>query len=202
MMSGNPFSGYQQGSLSNIFNGLFGDASAPYRDASDELSKYLPQAQKFQFPFFNAGVNATNNYQDWLKPMANPATFINNLMGNYQMSPNAKYLTQAANRAATNAASASGLIGSTPYMQQSEQDAASIASGDMNNWLQNVLGINTQYGQGEGNLMTQGASSANALTNLLSDFMNNKASLAYGESSADQGQKGGLIKGLAGLFGL
>jgi hypothetical protein len=193
--------GYQPGSLANIIYGLFGNAGSPYSDASGELSKYLPEAKKYQEPFYNAGANAVPQYQDWLKGMSNPSGFINNLMGGYQESPYAKYLQDQSMRAGQNAASASGLIGSTPFLQQSQQNSANIASGDMNQWLQNVLGINTQYGSGLGGLIQGGQGSANSLTSLLSDYMNSQAGLAYGKGAAEQGQMGGLFSGLTGLFG-
>jgi len=56
-------------------------------------------------------------------------------------------------RAANNIGSATGMTGSTPMMQQAQQNAQNISSGDMQNWLSQVLGINNQYGQGEAGLM-------------------------------------------------
>ena len=91
-------------------------------------------------------------------------------MGQYQQSPWARYQQQQAMRMANNMGSATGLTGSTPLQLQAQQNAANISSQDMNNWLQNVLGINTQYGQGQQNLMAGGQGAANALTSLYGDM--------------------------------
>ena len=198
----NPFKNMQSGSVGNILYGLFGDAGAPYDAASKELDKYLPEAQKYQQPFYDAGKGAIPDFQKWLQGMQDPSGFINKMMGGYQESPYAQNLQRQARQAGTNAASASGLTGSTPFAQQMEQTAGNISSGDMNQWLQHVLGINTQYGQGQGQLMQQGQGAANSLTELMNQFMQNKANLAYGQGSADQGQTGSLFSGLSGLFGL
>jgi hypothetical protein len=148
--------------LAGLFGGLFGDSAGPYHEYSDWLQK----AQNAQNPFYNAGVGALGNYQDWLKGMKNPTDFINNMMKNYQQSPFAKYQQDQSIRAGQNAASASGLTGSTPFAQQLQQNAQNISSQDMNTWLQNVLGVNRQYGQGEQNLITGGQGAANQLSNI------------------------------------
>lgn len=196
------FSDYESGSLGNIFSGLFGNASAPYESASNELNKYIPQAQQYQQPFYEAGTQGLGNFQSWLSNMQNPSGFINNLMNQYQESPSAKYQQQQGIRTAQNLGSATGLTGSTPLQLQAQQNAQNISSQDMNQWLQNVLGINTQYGAGNQALMGQGANSANSLTNLLTQLASAQAGLKFGSQYAGQQQQGGLLSGLGGLFGL
>jgi len=194
--------GYQPGSISNILYGLFGDAGAPYHDAGKELDKYLPQAQQYQQPFYDAGKNAIPEFQKWLQGMQNPSQFINNAMSQYQESPYAQNLQRQSRQAGMNAASASGLTGSTPFSQQMQQNAGNIASGDMNQWLQNVLGVNSQYGAGQAGMVGMGQHSADELTNIMNEYMQNKAAMAYGQGSAEQGQTGSLFSGLSGFFGL
>jgi len=196
-----PF-GYIPGSYANIFQGLFGNPEKPYKDAQKQIERYFPQAQQYQQPFYNAGIGAIPGFQNWLQTMQNPSQFINNQMANYEESPYAKYQQQQGLRAAQNMGSASGLTGSTPLMQFAQQNAQDISSKDMNQWLQNVLGINSQYGQGMGNMMGMGQNAANSLTQLMSDYMNAQAQLAYGKGAAQQGQMGGLLSGITGLFGL
>jgi hypothetical protein len=186
--------------MPGLFYGLFGNAGEPYEAAGEAIDKYYPQAQQYQNPFYQAGAGAIPQYQDWLKTMQNPTDFINKTMNQYQESPYAHYQQQQAIRAGENAGSASGLTGSTPLTQFMQQNAQDISSKDMNQWLQNVLGVNTQYGQGVNNLMTGGQNAANALTNLASDYMTNKGTLAYGQSQAEQGQKYALFQSLAKLL--
>lgn len=217
--------GYQPGSISNILFGLFGDAGAPYEKARGALDKYFPQAQSYQNPFLQAGTGAigdyqkwlqgmqgsSGDYQKWLQGMQNPSGFINNLMGQYQQSPWAKYQTDQAMRAAQNMGSATGLTGSTPLTQFAQQSASDISSKDMGQWLQNVLGINTQYGAGQQNLMgmygqgqqglmNMGQGAANQLSQLMQNYMGAQAASQFGQEYANQQQRGGLISGIAGLL--
>lgn len=193
---------YQSGSLGSIFGGLFGDAGKPYQDASKELERYLPQAQSYQMPYMQAGQRAIPGFEQWLSGMKDPSGFINKQMGNYQESPFAHFQQEQGMRAAQNVGSASGLTGSTPLMQFAQENAQNISSRDMNQWLQNVLGVNSQYGQGMNNLINTGANSANSLTQLMQNYMGAQAGLAYGQGNANNQQRGGLFSGIAGLFGL
>jgi hypothetical protein len=190
------------GAGAGLLSGLFTDSGAPYDAAMDQMQKYLKQAQGFQNPFYNAGTGAIPKYQGWLDKMQNPTDFINNLMGQYQQSPASIYRQQQALRAATNAGSASGLTGSTPLTQQIQQNAADISSEDMDKWLSNVLGINTQYGTGQQNLMNQGANSANALTNLLGSYGKSMGEAAYGQKAAQNNSTGDLIGNIASIASL
>lgn len=203
-MSGNDFNVNSSG-----FGGLFpliGDflsrPGQPYGDASKELSRYFPQQQGYLNPFLQAGQGAIPNFQNWLKTMQNPSGFINNLMGGYQESPFAHFQQDQAMRSAQNMGSASGLTGSTPLTQFAQQNARDISSQDMNQWLQNVLGVNSQYGAGQMGLMGQGMQAGNAMSQMLGDYARNQAMLRYGQGAANQGRWGNIIGGIGNFFGL
>lgn len=185
-------------SLGQLFGGLFGNSGKPYEAAGKQYNKYFQGAQGFQNPFFNAGQQGMGNYQNWLQGQQDPSAFINKLMGQYQESPHAKNLQRQSMQAGNNAASASGLIGSTPFAQQMQQNASNISSQDQNSWLQNVLGINSQYGQGQQNLMQGGQNAANILSQLFQNQGSNMAGTAFGQQA---GRNQDFMSILAGLFG-
>lgn len=182
-----------------LLGGLFGDSGAPYEAAQQQYNDYLNRAQGAQNPFLQAGYGAIPNFQAWLGSMQDPSGFINKLMGQYQESPWARYQQQQSIRAGTNAASASGLTGSTPFAQQLQQNAQNISSQDMQNWLQNVLGINTQYGQGNQYLMGQGANAANAMTNMFGQYGQLAGQTAYGQKAGENQDFWNMIGGGLGL---
>lgn len=190
------------GGLTSLFGGLFGDSSSPWQDAMDQYQKWADKAQGSLQPYSDAGSGAIPQFQDWLKKQQDPSGFINNLMGQYQESPYAKYMQQQSMRAGQNAASASGLMGSTPLTQQMQQNAANISSQDMQNWLGNALGINTQYGQGLNNMMGMGANSANALANMFGQFGRGMGDLSYNKGAAGQNDMWNMIAGIAQLASL
>ena len=177
-------------------------SGSPYNAAMNQFSQFTNKAENAQNPFLQAGQGAIPGYQNWLNSMQDPSAFINNLMGNYQESPWAQYQQQQSVRAGTNAASASGLTGSTPFAQQLQQNASNISSQDMNQWLQNVLGINTQYGQGQEYLSGLGANAANQLSKTYNQLGSNMAEAAYGKEAGKQQNSSNLISGILGLFGL
>lgn len=183
-----------------FLGGLFGDSGDPYKQAMEQYEKYGKKAEGTQQPFLSAGQQAIPQFQQWLQGMQDPSGFINNLMGGYQQSPYANYMQQQSMRAGQNAASASGLMGSTPLMQQLQQNAANISSQDMQNWLQNVLGINTQYGAGVGNMMQGGQGAANALTGMYGNMGQQMGEAAYGQSAGGQNDMWNMFGGLAQMF--
>lgn len=200
---GNFMSAGGAGAFGSLFGGLFGDSGAPYDKAMDQYKQYGQMAANTQNPFLQAGQGAIPDYQNWLKKQQDPSGFINNMMGQYQESPYAKYMQQQSIRGGQNAASASGLMGSTPFAQQLQQNAGNIASGDMNQWLQNVLGVNTQYGQGQQNLMTGGQNAANSLTNMYGNMGNQMGEAAYGKQAGKDQDFWNMIGGgaqLASMF--
>ena len=190
-----------EGGLGGFLGGLFGDSGKPYDKAMEQYQQWMQQAQQTQQPYFNAGQGAIGDYQSWLKGQQDPSKFINDQMKNYQQSPYNQYLQQQSQNAGNNAASASGLIGSTPFMQAQQQNSANIGQQGMNDWLQNVLGINTQYGQGQQNLMQGGQNAANSLNNLYNQMGQNMGQAAYGKQAGKQQDFWNTIGGGLGILG-
>ncbi len=187
--------------LSGILGGMFGNSGAPYDKAMEQYQKYGEQAAAPQQTYLNAGNQATGQYQDWLHGQQDPSGFINNLMNQYQESPYAQYMQNQSLRAGRNMASANGLIGSTPLMQQMQQNAHNIGNQDVNQWLQHVLGINTQYGQGQHNLMQGGQSAANSLSNIYNNLGQEMGQAAYGKEAGHQQDFWNKLGGGLGILG-
>ncbi len=196
------------GGLASLLSGLFGNSGAPYGDAMKQFLKYYQEAKGAQNPFFNAGTGAIGPYQDWLKKMSDPSGFINNMMGQYKESPWARYLQDQSMRAGTNAASMGGNamgqggagIGSTPFAQQMQQNSSNIASGDMNTWLQNALGINSQYGAGEKGLMDMGQHSGDILSQLAMMMGGQMGQGAFGQKFGQDQDFWNMIGGGASML--
>lgn len=180
---------------------LFSNSDAPFEDAMSQYRQYENKAQNVQNPFLQAGQQGMGNFQHWLQGMQDSSGFINHLMGQYQESPWAHYQQQQAQRAGMNEASASGLVGSTPLMQQMQQNAAGISSQDMQNWLGQVLGINNQYGAGQQQLMGVGQNAANALTNLYGQMGQNMGEAAYGREAGKEQDRSQGWSGLGSMLG-
>ena len=173
-------------SLAEIFSGLFGHSNRPYDEAMKQFQQYLN-------PFFNAGKGAVGDYQNWLSGMKDPQAFYKNVMSNYQQSPMAKQALDQAMNAGNNAASAAGLVGSTPMTQFAQQTAKDISSQDMDKYFQNMFGINNQYGGGLQNLMSGGQNAGNMLAQLMGQG-------AFGSQMGRQQDMSNLFGGLFSLL--
>lgn len=187
--------------IGGLVGGMFGDSGKPYDAAMRQYKDWDAKAQGTQQPFLDAGTGAIPQYQQWLKGQQDPSKFINEQMSNYQESPYAQYLQQQSMRAGQNAASASGLMGSTPMMLEMQQNAGNIANQDQNQWLQNVLGINTQYGQGQQNLMQGGQNAANSLSNINMQMGDRMGQAAYGQQAGKKQDWWNTIGGGLSMIG-
>ncbi len=187
--------------LPGFLQGIFGDSGAPGKAAGEAYQPWLNKGIAQQNPFYNAGTAAIPNFQNWLQGQKDPAAFINMLMQQYQQSPMAKYEQNQAVRLGQNAASAGGLSGSTPFAQQLQQNAQNISSTDIQSWLQNVLGINAQYGAGEGALMSGGQHSADVNSQLYGNAADYMGGAAYNQKAGENYDQSQLFGGIAKLFG-
>ena len=93
------------------------------------------------------------------------------------------------------------MTGSTPLQLQAQQNAQSISSGDMQNWLQNVLGINTQYGAGLHNQEQMGQHASDILSQLFQGAGEYKGGTNYGQEAGEQSDRNALWAGIAKMFG-
>ena len=187
--------------LGGLLGGMFGDSGKPYDKAMEQYNKFMQMGQGAQQPYLDAGKGAIGDYQKWLQGQQDPSKFINNLMGQYQQSPYTSYLQQQAQNAGVNAGSANGTMGSTALMQQMQQNAGNIAQQGMDSWLQNVLGINTQYGQGQNNLMQTGQNSANSLMNMYNQMGQQMGDAAYGKEAGKKSDFWNTLGGIGGIIG-
>ena len=187
--------------LGGLLGGMFGNSGKPYDKAMEEYQKYMQMGQGVQQPYLDAGKEGLGNYQEWLKGQKDPGGFINNLMGQYQQSPYNSYLQGQAQNAGINAGSANGTMGSSALMQQMQQNAGNISQQGMDSWLQNALGINSQYGQGQPNLMQGGQGAANSLMNMYSNMGNKMGDAAYGKEAGKQNDWWNMLGGVGGIIG-
>lgn len=184
--------------LGQIVGGLFGNSGAPYEGAEKELNDFYNRGKDTQQPFLDYGKGAMPKVNEWLGGMKDPSGFINKLMGQYSESPWAKYQQDQSARRFGNAGSASGLTGSTPLGQFEQQSMHDITSEDQQKWLQNVLGINSEYGKGIQNQVNVGQGAANSLTDLNKEYGKDIAEMQYGKKAGENQDRMSIIGGLFG----
>jgi hypothetical protein len=189
------------GGLGSFLGGIFGDSGKPYDEAEKKYKEYEDKIGGINDTYINEGRAGVKNYREWLDKQKDPAKFINDMQDQYSESPYAHYLQQQSVRAGQNAASASGLSGSTPLMQQLQENAGAISSKDMNNWLQHVLGINTQYGEGENNVSNRGQHATDTMTNFYNNQADRVGEAEYGKNKSKNNDLWSTISGVGGMIG-
>ena len=134
--------------------------------------------------------------------MKDPAGFMNNLQEQYNASPYNQYLQTQATRAGQNAASASGLMGSTPFLQQSQQNAANISQQGMDAWLKKCSWHKFAIRRsGNKDLAGMGQNSANNLTNHFENMGQNIGGAKYGSEAGKSQDFWNAIGGGIGMLG-
>lgn len=190
----------------NIFNNPYDASADTLNGILNGFGQYKNEVSGNLSPYMQAGNGAIGNYQNALNKMANPVDFMNSIMGQYQQSPWAKFQTQQGINAANNAASASGMLGSGAEQKELADYAQNISSRDMQQYLQNALGINNQYLGGYGHLMDNGLNANSIYSNFINGLMNAQAnvggSLSNMQSYQGQSQNLGLGEILGGIGSL
>ncbi|HMG15373.1 MAG TPA: hypothetical protein VK590_08010, partial [Saprospiraceae bacterium] len=99
-----------------------------------------------------------------------------------------------------------GGTGSTPLTQFEMQNAHDLSQKDMGDWLSKVLGVNTEYGRGEHDLISGGQNAANSIGDLLKSFGTDITKMNFGRDSERNENRNNIWSGLFnigknGLFG-
>jgi len=197
--------------IGGLLQGFMGDSGAPYQAAGDAyqqiIDKYLPGIQQNLNPFITAGQNALPQWQNALNRMQNPTDFMKEIFGTYQESPAAAFERKYGQEGITNAASASGMLGSGALMKSAADYNQALTSRDMQQFLQNALGINQQYMgglQGLSGMGLQGATSyGDILSHIIPGYASAMGGAAYGQNAGGQMDLGSMLSGglsLAGMF--
>lgn len=189
--------------LTSLLGGIFGKPKSLQDNAEKGAQKAFGLAADIQAPWYQAGKSAIPEYETAISKYSDPQAYFNQIMNGYSMSPYAQYQEDQAMRAGTNAASASGLSGSTPYANEMEQTASNISSQDMDKYFSDIMGINHDYTQGLNTLMSNGQTSANSLTAFLNSLVKGMgragALSSVGTAKAGSDELAGLMA-MAGGF--
>jgi len=183
--------------LGSFLGGVGINSGAPFSAAQAAYEKWAQMGGNAEQPYMEAGQEAIPEYEEWAHSMADPEEFTNQMMDAYQESPYAKFMQQQAVRSAQNAGSQYGMVGSSPYDFQVEQNAENISSQDLQNWMNHVMSLNRQYGGAEYNLMRGGQGSANQLLNLYGREAGAMGETAAGESAGQNANTASTIGGIA-----
>lgn len=193
-----------------FLSSLLGKSKNPADKAQPYLNQIAPMAQQNLNPYISRGTEAGDTaYGEFNKLVQDPTAFLDSLFANYSMSEGFNNRRNEALRTARDAAATGGFSGTYGDQKLQTELADSLLSQDMQQWLNNVLGV---YGTGlEGlqGFQNQGFNASTDLTNILGSTLGSQAGLAFqGQSQRNKnkmdllgilGQLGGAAIG--GMFG-
>lgn len=177
--------------LSGLFGG--GKSNSPMNAAMPYLNQIPGVAHQGFDPYVNAGLDASGRTKDIYESlMSDPTAFINKLMEGYQPSEGYQFQKDQLTKELGNTAAMGGVAG-TPMDQMNQgQGVQKLLSGDMQQFLQTVLGaFNTGLG-GEENIATRGFDASKNLTDMLGGSLNQKAGLAFNDQQQKNKNKGDM----------
>lgn len=167
---------------------------------------YIEEAKKtthqYYDPYVEQGQRVGGAYEGTAGEMAqNPQDYLNALMDSYQESPAFARQRDAALSAMSNSAAAGGMTGTPMDQQNSASLAASLASEDMQKWLDKVLGVQNTGMSAEQNIYNTGYNASSSAASDLSNLGGQQAQLAYQAQQAKNMQRANAMKGLATVLG-
>lgn len=153
-------------------------------------------------PYINRGHAAQDRASGQYNRMSeNPMDFLNQITEGYSPSEGYRFREKHALNAARNSAAAGGISGT--YNDQLGQ--ADLVNGllgqDMQQWLQNVLGVQGMGLQGLENEAGRGFGASQSLADLLGNIAGSQAGLSYNRDQASSNSLGNIIGGIGGLAG-
>lgn len=179
------------GILDKIFGG--GHDKNPMEAANPYLNKIPGVAHAAYDPYVNKGMEASGRTSDiYEQLLADPTAFINKIMGGYEPSEGYQFQKDQLTKELSNTAAAGGVAG-TPMDQMNQgQGVQKLLSGDMQQFLQNVLGMFKTGLTGEEGVATRGYDASGKLTDTLGNALNQQGGLAFNNAQQENKNKGDL----------
>jgi hypothetical protein len=183
------------------FLDYFTDPGRPYEKAGDQMKQYWKQAQQYQQPFWQGGVDQLpwlNNARDKL---FDPGALQAEWAKGYEMSPYAKDLMDRSLSAGRDEASSMGLQGSSAALENAQRTAGSITSQDRQQYMNDLMQkFMASIGIGQ-NIYGIGAQTGANLGQQAMGMGRDMAGLAYGQAAAPGNLWGNIIGGAAPIVG-
>ncbi len=203
------------GFLSDLFGGGGkksnpANAAMPYlNQIPGMLTNQFNQQKGYLDPFIQRGNSAYDTFNPIYTNMAkDPAAFLESLMQNYEPSRGFGLKKDAMLKAAGNTAAPGGMRGSLQDIDQEAKLTDSLLGDDMQQWLQNVLGIQGTGLSGESHLYDTGFDATRGLVDAsrglgdnLSNVLGTQAQLAFQGQREKNQRNSDTMSGIGKLAG-
>lgn len=192
------------GFLDTLFGGKAGgtgEAEETMQQQMEQQQKMLQQSLGYLSPYEQIGSQAMGDYTSALGQYADPTQLYSKIMGTYQQSPAAQFQEQQGMGQLQNTMESQGLAGSGQEAKDVLGYSQGLSSQDMQQYLQNTLGMGQTYLSGMGGVAQLGPQMAMQEAGLTQGTAGQLGGLS--EALAQLQQQGGqsYSAGLMGLLG-
>ena len=185
--------------LSNFLSGVSGgdnpaDAAMPY------LNQIPQMAKQYYEPYIGYGKEAYNVLGPQFKEQAtNPTGVLEKILSAYQPSRAYQLSRDEVLRMAGNTAAAGGMRGSLGDIKNESRITDALLGQDMQQWLQNVMGLKTQGLSGLQPIFQTGFNASQGLESDLSNVLGTQSQLAFQGQREGNQRKSDLLSALLGM---
>lgn len=160
---------------SSVLGSIFGGKNG----ASGIADETYKKGQDIYNPYIDAGQQAYGQMQPELEGMtSDPGGYYEKMMSGYKPSEGYQFKRDELMRALKNSAAAGGMAGSTQDMMNEGGALDKLLSGDMQEYFQNVFGLQGRGLAGEQGLYGTGFGASQKLGDLMSSVGSQKSNLA------------------------
>lgn len=175
--------------MSDVTDRFSGQGKYDPSSKAEEYLKNIPDiAHQTYDPYIERGNKAYESFSPILEQMTqDPTEFLNKMMGKYEQSAGYQQQLKDALRAASNTAAAGGMRGDLADVSNQAGIAGRISAEDQQNWLRNVMGLQSQGLAGQQGLYDRGYSASTGLGGDLMNLEGTRAGMQYqGQAQRNQ----------------
>ncbi len=172
---------------------LFGGSHDPMKDANKYLDQIPGVVHEGYDPYVNAGRDASGKTKTTYESlMDDPTGFINKLMEGYKPSEGYQFQKDQLTKELSNTAAAGGIAGTPQDQMNQGQGIQKLLSGDMQQFLNNVLGMFKTGLTGEEGIAGRGYDASGRRTDALAGALNQQGGLAFNNAQQQNKNEGGV----------
>jgi hypothetical protein len=176
-----------------MLSSLFGGDKNPMKEANQYLNQIPGVAHEGYDPYVNAGLDASGKTKSTYESLMNdPTAFINKLMEGYKPSEGYNFQKEQLQKELGNTAAMGGIAGTPQDQMNQGAGIQKLLSGDMQDFLKNVLGVFNTGLSGEEGVAGRGYDASGKLTDTLGNALNQQGELAYNNAVNQNNNKSNL----------
>lgn len=169
----------------------------PSKDANRYMNQIPGVGHDAYDPFINQGREAGNKLGGEYSKMLDPTAFMDEIMGHYKTSKGAQYEQDKLGRGIGASAAAGGFAGTPEHQRAYGEMAGDIMSKDMQQYLQNAIGIHKEGIAGEQDFYNKGYGASGSLADLLGGNLASQGTMAFQQGNQHNQNRIALMSAIA-----